>query len=179
MSREKRFQTIISVIADEFGVDESFVNAKSRKACYTNPRKMMCYLLHKRERMSLVDIAQCMDYKDHTTPRHHITSVKGILQSCDDFKWRYEKVSSRLADIYSNISSKAGAQLVEEAKIKARNLLKSFAGVTRYKMPQRVLRENVRILCDECLNNLSHIKPYMRDEYTLFWTVVKEQVDHI
>lgn len=179
MKREVRLQTVVNIIADEFGVERSFLSIKSKKGCYTNPKKMLCHVLYKREKFSLEQIAEWVGYKDHTTPKYHVDSVKGMLQSCDDFKWRHDNVVLRLADLYNNASSKANVQLLEEARIKAKELVESFNNVNGYNQSQRVVRDNARILCDERLTNLAYVKTYLKDDYKLFWTVVKEQIDHM
>ena len=93
MEHTKRIE---AAIAKEFNVEENFVSMDVRKARYTIPKKLMCYILREKEAMTLTQIGEYMNFKTHSSVLHHLKSFEGLYRCYDGFRERSDRVINQI-----------------------------------------------------------------------------------
>jgi chromosomal replication initiation ATPase DnaA len=96
---DKRKQ-IEDFIAKEFNTEINFVRTRSRKSKYVIPKKVMAFILYWKEEVRMVDIAEYMGYKDHTTISHHIMSFEDMYKTSAYFKKKADVSIEFASEIY-------------------------------------------------------------------------------
>lgn len=101
----KKVKKVANVISEVFDIDPKFFMPEKRKNKFMYPKKTLCYILHRFEGMTMVEIAKAMGYADHTTVSHHIQDIKDKCSVYEELRSNVTKVIMQTNEIYKgNIS---------------------------------------------------------------------------
>jgi chromosomal replication initiation ATPase DnaA len=92
-------ETLISVIAEVFNVDKSFVSSRVRKRRYTYPKKALCMYLYNNSELTYEVIAEYLEYSNHTSVLYHVRSGQNLYDTFEPFTKKLDSVYSKLREL--------------------------------------------------------------------------------
>ena len=101
----KKVKKVSNAIAEVFDIDAKFFMPDKRRNKFMYPKKTLCYILHRFEGMTMVEISNIMGYADHTTVCYHIQDLKDKCSVYEELRSKVTKVIMQTNEIYKgNIS---------------------------------------------------------------------------
>ena len=79
LSLQKSVLDIKCRVASEYGIPTSALDKRSRKICYTWPRHIAIYIVHRHLRLSLEQIGACFGGRDLTTACYSVNRIRELL----------------------------------------------------------------------------------------------------
>ena len=94
--RELTPQTIISIVAEDFGVTADDISSKKRNSEFVLPRQVVMYLCNILLDISLTGIAKYIGKKDHTTVIHGIKKIEDEMKVNSELKEKIEIILKKI-----------------------------------------------------------------------------------
>jgi len=90
---------VISIIAEVFNVDTSFVNSRVRKRRYTYPKKALCMYLYNNSELTYEVIADYLDYSNHTSVLYHVRTGQNLYDTFEPFTKKVDSMYTKLREL--------------------------------------------------------------------------------
>ncbi len=87
---------IVKVVADFYGINDSFIYNKTRRKDIIKPRQIIMYLLREEFNMSYPNIGDKLGGRDHTTVIHSYEKIKNELKNDGDLIKEVEELKAML-----------------------------------------------------------------------------------
>jgi chromosomal replication initiator protein len=87
---------IVKVVADFYGINDSFIYNKTRRKDIIKPRQIIMYLLREEFNMSYPNIGDKLGGRDHTTVIHSYEKIKNELKNDGDLIKEVEELKGML-----------------------------------------------------------------------------------
>lgn len=88
---------IMKLIASELNVKPSEIKSKSRTRSIVNARRIAIYLTREFTPMSMPQIAQYFDMKDHSTVSHTMKKIHSLLEEDNEFKIKIDELRHKIS----------------------------------------------------------------------------------
>lgn len=85
-------EAIENKIASVFRTDENFITSERKTRVYCDARKMYCHVLYCHDTYTMIQIAEILGYKDHSTIIHNLKSFNGLYQTNELFREKADGV---------------------------------------------------------------------------------------
>jgi len=91
--------SIMKLIASEFNIKPSEIRSKSRTRSIVDARRVAIYLTRELTPMSMPQIAQYFDMKDHSTVSHTMKKIHSLLEEDNAFKIKIDELRNKIASM--------------------------------------------------------------------------------
>lgn len=89
-------ETVVETIAKEFELSDDFINVKTRKRIYADPKKLLCHILVKHMHMGTVEASRQLNGYDHSVVTYSCKAYANLYSSNKTFKDRCDSVLRKL-----------------------------------------------------------------------------------
>ena len=96
IKREITPELIISIVAEDFGINTEDIKSKKRSADFVLPRQVCMYLCRHLTDITYSNIAEILNKKDHTTVIHGINRVEEDIKTNSSLKERIDVITKKL-----------------------------------------------------------------------------------
>lgn len=93
---------ITKIVEEEFHAEPNFHRIKSRERKYVYPRKALCMLIREYAAYSIMEVAEYMGKKEHTTTLHAINDGTFMLTYDDHFADAYNRADKRVKQLLND-----------------------------------------------------------------------------
>ncbi len=88
--------SIISTVAEDFGINPEDITSKKRNAELVLPRHIVMYLCRNLIDVSLINIAKILNKKDHTTIMHGIKRIENDIKTNPELKEKIDIITKKI-----------------------------------------------------------------------------------
>lgn len=91
INRTEKKEYTLKKVCNVFEISERNLRSRSRLRNFVNARGMLCYILHKKRKLSSVEVSKFLNL-NHATVLYHCKNMEGYLSYDEDLKMKYKQL---------------------------------------------------------------------------------------
>ncbi len=95
-TRRLKPQDVINIICERFGVSQKEIKGQKRTSSIVLPRQVAMYILRTELNLSLIEVANIIRRKDHTTVIHAVDKIENMISSNTELKHQINEIRDNL-----------------------------------------------------------------------------------
>ncbi len=95
-TRRLKPQDVINIICERFGVSQKEIKGQKRTSSIVLPRQVAMYILRTELNLSLIEVANIIRRKDHTTVIHAVDKIENMISTNTELKHQINEIKDNL-----------------------------------------------------------------------------------